>query len=367
MLTRSMALRVLLADESVTIKKVFQLTLQDYAVEVSTVTVGVDVVQVATQFKPDIIFADVILQKKNGYDVCREIKSHPQLANVPVVLIWSGFMELDHAKYKACGASDNLEKPFDAQRLRSVVNKWVPKTSTQSLSEHLSFPKLPDFVEKQRPITAAPTASPPVPTPPPVPAPPKVAPPAEPTRSWSMENFAPLEAPMMDTDEIDEGYSAPAESEEFLTVRLPTDPPRPSSPSADLSASGFDDEETENPWVQKSLSKYKMPQQAPDVPPALAQEDDSEVLELDLASTGHTDEIPLDPPPVTGGASSRRDSRVQTQDHINQALSEQQLEQIIRSQSKEIIEKVVWQVVPEMASRIIERELQRLLSERSKL
>ena len=59
-----MALRVLLADESSTIKKVFQLALQDFAVEVRPVNIGVDVAMVAKNFKPDIIFADVMLQKK---------------------------------------------------------------------------------------------------------------------------------------------------------------------------------------------------------------------------------------------------------------------------------------------------------------
>src|SRR5580698_858214 len=88
-----MALRVLLADESSTIKKVFQLALQDFAVEVRPVNLGIDVASVALSFKPDIIFADVLLQKKNGYDVCNELKQDPALSSIPVVLMWSGFME----------------------------------------------------------------------------------------------------------------------------------------------------------------------------------------------------------------------------------------------------------------------------------
>ena len=64
-----MALRVLLADESNTIKKVMELSLQDFAVEVKAVNMGVDVLEVARNFKADIIFADVLLPKVSGYEV----------------------------------------------------------------------------------------------------------------------------------------------------------------------------------------------------------------------------------------------------------------------------------------------------------
>ena len=90
-----MALRVLLADESTTIKKVMQLALQDFAVEVKAVHSGLDVTEVARGFAPDIVFADVLLQKKNGYEVCAELKRDSKLNSIPTVLMWSSFMDLD--------------------------------------------------------------------------------------------------------------------------------------------------------------------------------------------------------------------------------------------------------------------------------
>lgn len=135
-----MSLRVLLADESDTIKKVFQLALQDLNVEVKTVQSGLDVVNVAQSFKPQIIFADVLLQKKNGYDTCLEIKQSP-LASTPVVLMWSSFMELDQEQYKKSQADDQLEKPFDADNLRNLVKKYVPNAASNPLSQFLKFPK----------------------------------------------------------------------------------------------------------------------------------------------------------------------------------------------------------------------------------
>lgn len=354
MLTRFMALRVLLADESTTIKKVFQLALQDYAVEVTAVNVGIDVEQVAEKIKPDIVFADVLLQKKNGYDVCSGLKSSPQLANIPVVLIWSGFMELDQHKYKSCGANANLEKPFDAARLRQVVQSLVGKTKTQALSEFLSFPKLPDFEEVTPSIK-------------------QITKPVH-TESWSMDSFENIEhtqlPPIPDENTHDEDAQ-----DDFVAIELPTEPPRP--PTLNKPALMQDDSsDNDAQWVQKTLSnyrldpsktkdeepklKYKIPNDQDDVElvvtnsrrisnlkqPETKQIENDDIFELDLADTETTQTAPLPQPIPTN-------------------LSEKQLESIIRAQSTEVIEKVVWQVVPEIATRIIERELNRLLKERN--
>lgn len=136
-----MSLRVLLADESDTIKKVFQLALQDMNVEIKTVQSGLDVANVAQNFLPQIIFADVLLQKKNGYDTCLEIKQNKKLASIPIILMWSSFMELDQEQFAKSKAEDQLEKPFDADLLRNMVKKYVPKAGENPLSQFLKFPK----------------------------------------------------------------------------------------------------------------------------------------------------------------------------------------------------------------------------------
>lgn len=147
--TLVMALRVLLADESSTIRKVLQLALSDFSVEVKSVPSGIDVVSVALDFRPDIIFADVLLSKRNGYEVCGEVKAHAQLKNIPVVLMWSSFMEFDEKLSQKAGANARLEKPFDTEALRSLVHKFVKKTETHPLKGLLSFPNLPDFEESE--------------------------------------------------------------------------------------------------------------------------------------------------------------------------------------------------------------------------
>jgi CheY-like chemotaxis protein len=135
-----MALRVLLADESVTIKKVIQLALQDFAVEVKAVPVGLDVLEVSKSFQPDLVFADILLQKRSGYEVCADLKRDAATAAIPVVLMWSSFMELDQRQVDTCGADGRLEKPFEVEALRKLVLELVPRTRSQRMAHFLEYP-----------------------------------------------------------------------------------------------------------------------------------------------------------------------------------------------------------------------------------
>ncbi len=144
-----MGLKVLLADESTSIKKAFQLALSDYGVEVKSVPSGLDVLSVSLDFLPDIIFADVLLTKKSGYEVCKEVKSHPQFATTPFILMWSHFMEFDTNLATQAGFTDKLEKPFDTEMLRSKINTYVAKTKKHPLHGMIQFPDMPNFVESE--------------------------------------------------------------------------------------------------------------------------------------------------------------------------------------------------------------------------
>ncbi|AGH96042.1 response regulator [Pseudobdellovibrio exovorus] len=143
----SMALRVLLADESSTIKKAIQMVLSDYGVEVKSVPTGIDVLSVTQTFQPDIILADILLNKKNGYEVCAEIKKHNETKDIPVILMWSSFMQLDPNQYAKSEADGSIEKPFEAETIRNLVERLVPKLQTFPLKGFLNHPNLPDFEE----------------------------------------------------------------------------------------------------------------------------------------------------------------------------------------------------------------------------
>lgn len=386
-----MALRVLLADESITIKKVFQLALQDFAVEVVAVNVGVDVVQVATKINPDIIFADVLLQKMSGYDVSRDIKSNPQLAHIPVVLIWSGFLDLDEGRYKSSGANAHLEKPFDTQRLRQLIQSLVPKTNTQPMSPFLKFPKLPDFTEKPSATRTQQTPpaqhaqhnqKPPLtPYPPPPTQPPNVD-------SWSMDSFESIDhthiPPVPNIPSLVQPEMPPEiEQEDFVAVQLPSEPPPTRKPILTAVEKTTAADDGDGQWIQKTLTSFKLPpeKRKEDVPvvkyavpeyAAVPEDDTDQELELDLSDEKpHTAKTEANIKTDAGAKIDANAKKETSELNINEQqilnISEQQIEAIIRAQTKEIIEKVVWQVVPEIATRIIERELERLLKEQKEL
>jgi len=373
-----MALRVLLADESNTIKKVFQLALQDYAVEVRSVNVGVDVIAVAKQFQPDIIFADVLLQKRSGYEVSGDLKSHKDLKNIPVILIWSGFMELDHDKFDASKANAHLEKPFDVSSLRQLVVQFVEKTKIQRLSNYLTFPKIPDMESATRSKSNLD-----IPLPPPVPdnqsstvtaGEMEVVNENIAESNWNMESFESIG----DFDNKDQ-KSPPGNDENFSHHKLQPiiDPSEEKTKVGEpLAQNILDDlpsDDDELPWVQKDLSQFKIKasqhldtnnedeipvefsepetvvKSMPEKEQLFSEEIGSEELELELMN----EESPSDDKKVSDKPTPS----------VPQ-LSEEQLLEVIKAQSQETIEKVVWQVVPDLAKQIIERELQRLLDEK---
>lgn len=347
-----MALRVLLADESSTIKKVFQLALQDFGVEVRPVNVGVDVLPVAQSFKPDIVFADVLLQKRSGYEVAAELKQDGTLKGVPVVLMWSGFMELDQDKFDASMANGQLEKPFDVTALRKLVTELVPRTQSQRLSQFLEFPPMPEIDDKPK---AAPQPPPPPPT------------------AGRDEEFAQVPLPKMkggtpaasgdkyrlnlkpeelDQDHVPVEYDLPSEKMEMndlLKADAPEDEP-------------FSIRETRRSAKPQGPPKLQTPR--PPIPLETEPVEASEVLSMEDLVNDEDDSSPeMYKPPVPAGTSSSIGIPLETSPGVPQ-FSAEQLEKIIRQQSAEVIESVVWKVVPDLAAQIIERELDKLLKER---
>ncbi|NCN40948.1 response regulator [bacterium] len=310
-----MALRVLLADESSTIKKVFQLALQDFAVEVKPVALGIDVHAVASDFQPDIVFADILLQKKNGYDACAELKSDSQLKSIPVVLMWSGFMELDQDKFEACGADGQLEKPFDVAQLRKVVQDLVSKTKTQSLANYLDFPE-PD---QEDPPQA-----------PPVDEPKEESDEFEAvpfkTLNKQNENFR---LKVEDLDE-DEAVFTPEPSHEPPPIKQEVRPPS-SEPSSS------------NRYTRDDESE----------PDLLEVEEVEEDFEFHRTSAGIAN---------TDLPRTRREPAPSSSDPLG--LKPEEIREIVERLAPKIIEDIAWKIVPDLAAQIIERELKSLLAEK---
>jgi CheY-like chemotaxis protein len=115
--------RILLADDSVTIQKVIELTFLDEDYEVKAVSNGDEALAVLAQVDPDFVIADVHMPGANGYEVCRRVKELKP--NVPVLLLVGTFEPFDEGQSRSVGADSFLKKPFDSQELLQRVEELL--------------------------------------------------------------------------------------------------------------------------------------------------------------------------------------------------------------------------------------------------
>jgi CheY-like chemotaxis protein len=113
--------KLLLADDSITIQKVVDLTFADEGVSVLCVNNGRDAIDRIEEFAPDIVLADVFMPQMNGYEVCEYIKQNKKLKHIPVMLLVGSFEPFDEGEARRVGADDTLTKPF--QSIRSLIDK----------------------------------------------------------------------------------------------------------------------------------------------------------------------------------------------------------------------------------------------------
>lgn len=460
-----MSLRVLLIDNSDTIKRAIEMSLQDYGVSVKTMSTGADVTNVIESFKPDIVFSDIMLREKSGYEVAEELKNFQ--SDLPVVLLWSEFMNFNEKKAKDSGAVTHLRKPFDKEQLQKIVKEYVqssdsepvqqPSTTEDSTStqqdeemggEEDSFR---DFFEL--PDDGAPTQVTSLSD-------------VDPNKSeqneksssdltdvmWSIDRtpetemneselpepeeekedfiqadineIPPLEnlsieessAPIQSDDEKKEDSTHEEKSFSNLSEIPPLEEvPQPPPVSHDTSQEKKDDftnlgeispleEVPQPPPVSHDTSQEKKDdftnlgeipplEDAPQPPPIshhASEEKENkdykvdvpeENVDFDEMTVGFSEPIDskktssLDDTEVLPNRKNKPDTKEQLTpppdenlktSSTSKPLSEEELKKIIGEQSREVIEKIVWQLVPDMASNIIREELNRLLNDNDK-
>lgn len=113
--------KLLLADDSITIQKVVDLTFADEGVEVIAVNNGAEALEKLEEVTPDVVLADVFMPEVSGYQVCEHIKTNEKLKRIPVMLLVGSFEPLDETEARRVGADDILTKPF--QSIRNLVDK----------------------------------------------------------------------------------------------------------------------------------------------------------------------------------------------------------------------------------------------------
>ncbi len=120
-----MSHKLLLADDSVTIQRVIELTFADEDVQVLTAGDGEQAIASIQSERPDIVLADIGMPKRSGYDVAAFIKGAPEFAHIPVLLLTGAFEPVDERRAQAAGCDGVLVKPFEPQHVIARVRELL--------------------------------------------------------------------------------------------------------------------------------------------------------------------------------------------------------------------------------------------------
>jgi CheY-like chemotaxis protein len=140
------AKRILLADDSLTIQKVVELTFSDSEYDLVCVSNGQRALDKVAENPPDLILADVVMPEKNGYEICEAIKANPATARIPVMLLSGAFEPFDRERAERLGCDAIVSKPFDSQQLLRQVEALLSRDydDDDSSSATVAIPTMPN-------------------------------------------------------------------------------------------------------------------------------------------------------------------------------------------------------------------------------
>jgi CheY-like chemotaxis protein len=120
---------LLLADDSVTIQRVIELTFADEDIQVVAVSDGDKAIEHLNANPTDIVLADIGMPGKSGYEVAQYIRQSPRLKHIPVVLLTGAFEPVDQERADQAGCDGVLAKPFEPQLVIGRVKELLARSS----------------------------------------------------------------------------------------------------------------------------------------------------------------------------------------------------------------------------------------------
>ena len=119
------AVRVLIVDDSGTIRKTAETILGKEGYTVATAEDGFAAFSKIIAFKPNIIFLDIMMPRLDGYQVCSVIKNNPEFKDVPVLMLSSKDSVFDKARGKIVGSNQFMTKPFSRDELLTAIREHI--------------------------------------------------------------------------------------------------------------------------------------------------------------------------------------------------------------------------------------------------
>ncbi|GAM08820.1 DNA-binding response regulator MtrA [Geobacter sp. OR-1] len=391
-----MGTKLLLADDSITIQKVVGIIFANEDYELTVVDNGVQALEKAREIMPSVMLVDALMPGRNGYEVCQEVRNDPTLNTIPLLLMTGAFEPFDENKARQCGADDFISKPFESQQLVEKVKMLLE-------------------IGRQRAVaTPSPVAAEPV-----VPeteqafAPPLAGPWDEPVQDFESSfepipemfdlNLSPEPAQFEEATVPDE--EVPSELAVEIVEAAPGDDPWGVFDLVDLEATAASPvetlelpaEEVEEPPITDPFAGEQVAEEASEPAVFQPEAEDAfeakwEPLEEEVFTYQHEEPTPPGETFAVGmggpladlanipeqftdeivfGTTAQQDepapqvitSEVAPEPAVTPAaapIDEDQLRAMLSQISRETIEKIVWEIVPDLAENLIREEIRKI-------
>ena len=126
------ALKVMVVDDSNTIRRTAETILSKAGCDVVTAIDGFDSLAKIVDVVPDVIFVDIMMPRLDGYQTCALIKNNNEFKHTPVIMLSSKDGLFDKAKGRIVGADEYLTKPFSKNELFEVLERIVATKATEN-------------------------------------------------------------------------------------------------------------------------------------------------------------------------------------------------------------------------------------------
>ena len=339
---------ILLADDSITIQKVVELTFSDGDYRVFCVANGAQALRKIPEVRPDVVLLDIVMPEKNGYEVCEALQADPATASIPVLLLTGTFEPFDQTRAEAAGARGHVTKPVESHTLVQRVEELLAQGPARG----------------RLAAAPAPTASGPIPSPASgaTPRAPAASAATEPAAD-SASPFAPtlsrpvnqptgphpvLVPPEPDTGGAYLGFADLAIGEEETVVRDRYDEmDAPASPDANASGSGAGES------MEGFVSGYDMP--ASTTPPPRGQEPRTPAGVAPRPAPG----APPAPAETAAAPAARGDESIPSATLSPEAL-DRLADLVVRRMSERVVREIAWEVIPGVAESVVRERIKEL-------
>ncbi len=412
-----MSIKLLVADDSITIQKVIGIIFGGDDYSLTVVDNGKTAIEKAREICPDVLLIDALMPGMTGYEVSEAVRATPALANKPILILTGSFEPFDEDKAKKCGADDFLAKPFESQQIISKVKELSELGIERERAALAAHPAVAPAVEPLEPEPA-----------------PVFAPAATPSAAAAFDQHteAPQTVPPSDiwgafTPEVES--TPPLSSESFQAVEpSPIATPFEFSTDPDVFAivneesdsqlvqqdktSGSTMQSTGSQWIPVEEHTFEFEEETvSELPGASLTEQASPTMESSFGDISFEDDEPLQPatvaapvstPVFEAATSSALEADFTSFDEpvaaftpqmtafeeptqpvqsaapvlsepepppvaasptvaaVPAALTEDQLKAAISAASKEVIERIVWEVVPDLAEALINEAIRKI-------